>query len=56
MKYEPIWKRLSRQRLDQQSLQEAIKSLKRCRSMTESEKEGEEWALILHWANDNGYL
>lgn len=53
MKYKPIWKRLSEQRLDQQSLQKAIKSIKRCRSLTESEKE---WALTLQWANDNGYI
>lgn len=56
MKYEPIWKKLSRTYLDQQSLQRVIRSLKRCKSMTEKEKEDEEWALTLQWAYDNGYI
>ena len=53
----PVWKQLSMKRLSQKDLQRAIRSLKRCKkSMTESEREGEEWALTLQWANDNGYL
>lgn len=57
MSKEPVWKQLSGKRLDQKSLQRAIRSLRRCKkSMTESEREGEEWALELHWAYDNGYL
>ena len=53
----PVWKQLSGKRLDQKSLQRAIRSLKRCtKSMTEREREDEEWALTLQWANDNGYL
>ena len=54
---EPVWKQLSGKRLDQKNLQRAIRSLRRCKkSMTESEREGEEWALELQWAHDNGYL
>jgi len=57
MSREPVWKQLSGKRLDQKSLQRAIKSLRRCKkSMTESEREGEEWALTLQWAYDNGYV
>lgn len=57
MSREPVWKQLSGKRLDQKSLQRAIRSLKRCtKSMTAEEREGEEWALTIQWANDNGYL
>lgn len=57
MSREQVWKQLSGKRLDQKNLQRAIRSLKRCKkSMTESEREGEEWALTLQWANDNGFI
>ena len=57
MSREPVWKQLSGKYLDRKSLQRAIRSLRRCtKTMTAEEREGEEWALTLQWANDNGYL
>ena len=53
----PIWQKLSMKRLNQKDLQRAIRSIRRCKkSMSESEREGKEWALTLQWANDNSCL
>ena len=51
-----VWEKLSGKFLTQKDLQRAIRSLNRCTTMSESEREGEEWALTLQWANDNGYV
>lgn len=51
----PVWKQLSGKRLTQKDLQRAIRSLQRCTTISKEEREGEEWALTLRWANDNGY-
>lgn len=53
----PIWQQLSMKRLSNRDLERAIRSLRRCKkSMSESERNNEEWALELKWAHDNGYL
>ena len=57
MSRKPIWKQLPGKYLERKSLQRAIRSLRRCtKSMTAEERDGEEWALTLQWANDNGYF
>ncbi len=37
-------------------LDRAIRNLRRDRKLSDKEKEGEEWALILQFANNNGYI
>ncbi len=38
-------------------LRRALNSLRRCKkTMSKEEIDGEEWALELEWANNNGYL
>lgn len=48
MSRKPLWQQLSMKRLNNGDLKRAIRSLRRCKkSMSESERDNEEWALIL---------
>ena len=50
-----VWETISV--ITQADLQRALRSLRRCKkTMSKEEIDGEEWALELEWANNNGYL
>ena len=50
-----VWEKLPVR--TQAELQRAIRSLRRCKkTMSKDEIEGEEWALELSWACNNGYI
>jgi hypothetical protein len=52
-----LWEKLYRNGIKtKKDLDRAIVSLHRCKNMSKEEIENEEWALILNWNYNNGYI
>lgn len=52
-----LWEKLYRKGIKtKKDLDRAIISLHRCKNMSEKERESEEWALIINYNYNNGYV
>ena len=52
-----LWEKLYQKGIkSKKDLDRAIISLHRCKTMSKEERESEEWALILNWNYNNGYI
>lgn len=52
-----LWEKLYRNGIKtKKDLDRAIISLRRCKTMSKEERESEEWALIINYNYNNGYL
>lgn len=52
-----LWEKLYRNGIKtKKDLDRAIISLRRCKTMSKKERESEEWALIINYNYNNGYL
>lgn len=52
-----LWEKLYRNGIKtKKDLDRAIVSLRRCKTMSKEERESEEWALIINYNYNNGYI